>query len=97
MTASYVAAAAAASMTATTHMAAATAATMASAAAAASTAAATRCKPYAGLKFRFSVKNVKSSQANIKHFLLSEKNALPRIPGWYVCCRRVCRCASAHR
>jgi hypothetical protein len=95
MTASDVAAAAAASMTATTHMAAATAATMASAAAAAS--APTRCKPYAGLQFCFFVKNVKSPQANVKHFLLSEKNALPRVLGWYVCCRRSRRCASSHR
>ena len=58
--------------------AAATAAAMASAAAAASAAApsaATRCKPYpAGPKIRFSVKNVKSPQANIRHFLLSENN-----------------------
>ena len=65
----------------TAGMAAATAAAMASAAAAASAAApsaATRCKPYAGLKIHFSVKNVKSPQANIRHFLLSENDPRSR-------------------
>jgi hypothetical protein len=57
-----------------TSMAAATATSMAAATAAAAPSAATRCKPYVGLKFCFSVKNVKSPQANVRHFLLGEND-----------------------
>ena len=59
--------------------------------------AASPCKPYAGAKFSFFVENVKGPQAYIKHFLLGEKNSLPRVLGRHVCCRRVCRCTAHHR
>ena len=52
--------------------------------------AASPCKPYAGAKFSFFVENVKGPQAHIKHFYLGEKNALPRVLGRHVYCRRVC-------
>ena len=65
--------------------------------AASAASAASPCKPYAGAKFSFFVENVKGPQAHIKHFLLGEKNSLPRILGRNVCYRRVCRCAARHR
>ena len=67
------------------------------ASAAAAPSAASPCKPYAGAKFSFFVENVKGRQAHIKHFLLGEKNSLPRILRRNVCCRRVCRCAARYR
>jgi hypothetical protein len=92
------AAAPAAAYVAAAYMAAAAATAMASAAsAAAAPSAASPCKPYAGTKFSFFVENVKGPQAHIKHFLLGEKNSLPRVLGRHVCCRRVCRCTAHHR
>jgi hypothetical protein len=92
------AAAPAAAYVAAAHMAAAAATAMASAASTAAAPSATSpCKPYAGAKFSFFVENVKGPQAHIKHFLLGEKNSLPRILGRNVYCRRVCRCAARHR
>jgi hypothetical protein len=97
-TMSCTAAAPAAAYVAAAYMAAAAATAMASAASAASApSAASPCKPYAGAKFSFFVENVKGPQAHIKHFLLGEKNSLPRVLGPHVCCRRVCRCTAHHR
>jgi len=96
------AAAPAAAYVAAAYMAAAAATAVASAAsamasAAAAPSAASPCKPYAGAKFSFFVENVKGPQAHIKHFLLGEKNSLPRVLGRHVCCWRVCRCTAHHR
>ena len=99
------AAAPAAAYVAAAYMAAAAATAMASAATAMASAASTAaapsatspCKPYGGAKFSFFVENVKGPQAHIKHFLLGEKNSLPRILGRNIYCRRVCRCAARHR
>jgi hypothetical protein len=98
-TMSCTAAAPAAAYMAAAHVAATAMASAASAMASAASApsAASPCKPYAGAKFSFFVENVKGPQAHIKHFLLGEKNSLPRVLGRHVCCRRVCRCTAHHR
>jgi hypothetical protein len=96
--AAYMAAAAATAMaSAATAMASAATAMASAASAPAAPSAASPCKPYAGTKFSFFVENVKGPQAHIKHFLLGEKNSLPRVLGRHVCCRRVCRCTAHHR